>query len=92
MSSQDPLPSDFDDVEMQDGVEQSIPNAPPPQPLFFASTPSAAGSPARLYQGTPGGMSSIMARRAIGMSTPKRQRTPLFARAYHVRACLCGSC
>ncbi|PCH37479.1 MCM-domain-containing protein [Wolfiporia cocos MD-104 SS10] len=58
-----------------------MPNAPPAQPLFFASTPSAAGTPAgtpsRNREGTPTG-SAVFARRAVGISTPRRQE-PLFA-------------
>ncbi|KAF9813382.1 hypothetical protein IEO21_05616 [Rhodonia placenta] len=42
--------SDAADVDMQD---QSVPGAPSAQPLFFASTPSAAGTPARQRVGTP---------------------------------------
>ncbi|KAF7331825.1 DNA helicase [Mycena kentingensis (nom. inval.)] len=55
-----------DDVEMQ----ETFPDAPPQQDLFFPGTPDAAGSPARSYAATP--MSGIMARRAVGLSTPKR--------------------
>ncbi|EJF61824.1 MCM-domain-containing protein [Dichomitus squalens LYAD-421 SS1] len=64
--------SDLEDVEMQvdgDSVEQSMPNAPPRGPLFLEGTPSAAGTPQH----------STVARRALGMSTPRRQQTPLFA-------------
>lgn len=81
--------SDIDDIEMdgppQDGtIEQSLSIAPPPQRLFLQGTPSAAGTPARQRYAssivaTP--MSGITARRALGMSTPRRaSRTPLFAR------------
>ncbi|KAG2082080.1 hypothetical protein BD769DRAFT_1545818, partial [Suillus cothurnatus] len=80
--------SDIDDIEMdepQDGtIDQSLSIAPPPQRLFLPGTPSAAGTPARQryansVAATP--MSSIAARRALGMSTPRRApRTPLFAR------------
>lgn len=68
---------------MQD--EQSVPNAPPQQqPLFLAGTPSAAGTPTRrgasVAESSPGGgIEGIMARRAVGMSTPRRKQ-PLFAR------------
>lgn len=65
--------SDLEDVEMQldgDGVEQSMPNAPARGPLFLEGTPSVAGTPRH----------SAVARRALGMSTPRRQQTPLFAR------------
>ena len=60
-----------DDIEMADeqaGGEQSMSNAPPIDPLFLAATPQ--GTPMR----TPA--SSAVARRALGMTTPKR--TPLF--------------
>jgi hypothetical protein len=69
----------------QDGtIDQSLSIAPPPQRLFLPGTPSAAGTPARQRYAnsvsvTP--MSGIPARRALGMSTPRRApRTPLFAR------------
>jgi DNA replication licensing factor MCM4 len=68
---------DSDDVAMQEqtNAEQSVPDAPGAQSLFLPGTPSTAmGTPARPPQ-TPG----IMARRALGMSTPRSiQRTPLF--------------
>ena len=78
--------SDMEDTDMQDAaqVEQSMVEAPPPQPLFFPSTPSAAGTPARRSNasvaGTPGDFANIMARRAVGLSTPRRKGTPLFER------------
>ena len=78
--------SDNEDVEMQDAapVEQSMPEAPPPQPLFLAGTPSVAGTPSRRSNAseavTPGAFSNVMARRAVGMSTPRRKGTPLFER------------
>lgn len=67
--------SDDGDVNMQDA----------PQPLFLAGTPSVAGTPSRRGRGESGTVTgtptNIMARRAMGMSTPKRApRTPLFAR------------
>lgn len=88
MSSPPPLDfptSDLDDIEMADegtGAEQSVPIAPPANPLFLASTPSAAGTPARQQQNMPyeTPLRGVTARRALGMSTPKR--TPLFARMF----------
>lgn len=63
---------------------QTMPDAPPYNPLFLAGTPSAAGTP------RPSGASNapdtsplrgLTARRALGMSTPRTpQRIPLFAR------------
>ena len=48
--------------------------APPADPLFLAGTPSTqAGTPLR----------GVVARRAVAMyNTPRRNRTPLFAREY----------
>ena len=69
---------------MNDGAaaEQSMPDAPPPgNPLFLPATPSAAGTPARQrYSNAPDStpLRGVMARRALGMQTPKR--TPLFIR------------
>ena len=74
-----------EDVDMNDGeaaAEQSMPaDAPPLAPLFLPATPSAAGTPARQQHSnasdsTP--LRGVMARRALGMQTPKR--TPLFMR------------
>ena len=73
--------SDFGDVQMEDNTqeEQSVPEAPAPMPLFLnspAETPSRprrAGAP----ENTP--THGIMARRALGFSTPRMQKTPLFA-------------
>ncbi|KAM6501317.1 cell division control protein 54 [Amanita muscaria] len=73
--------SDFGDVQMEDNtqVEQSVPEAPAPMPLFLnsptetPSRPRRAGAP----ENTP--THGIMARRALGLSTPKMQKTPLFA-------------
>ncbi|THH00256.1 hypothetical protein EW026_g2226 [Hermanssonia centrifuga] len=77
--------SDPPDAEMQDSThsEQSMPNAPPAQPLFFPTTPSAAGTPSRPRDfsdapSSPTPMSGLMARRAVGLSTP-RKKAPLFA-------------
>ncbi|KZT04871.1 MCM-domain-containing protein [Laetiporus sulphureus 93-53] len=63
--------SDAGDIDMQDAAEQSMPEAFAPQQLFFPSTPSAAGTPTRRNLATP--MSSVMARRALGMATPREQ-------------------
>lgn len=77
MSSPMNLPDSDDDMQEHEPVEQSMPNAPPRQPLFDPGTPSTT-------RGTPrkGGVPStpgITARRALGMSTPKSApRTPLF--------------
>ena len=73
-------PSDDADVDMGDGTngEQSMPNAPPVQPLFFPGTPttpaSRRGQSMNAMPSSPIG--SAVARRALGMTTPKR--TPLF--------------
>lgn len=75
--------SDLDDVEMdgppQDGsVEQQSMSMAPPR-LFLEGSPSLAGSPVRrrgAAESSP--LAGVAARRAIGMSTPRRQRTPLF--------------
>ena len=71
------FPDSDDDMQEREPAEQSMPNAPPRQPLFDPGTPSTT-------RGTPrkGGVPStpgITARRALGMSTPKSApRTPLF--------------
>ncbi|TFK53044.1 MCM-domain-containing protein [Heliocybe sulcata] len=71
--------SDLDDVNMEEGttlnntVEQSMADAPAAQTLFLPTTPSTAGTPSRTQLGG----SAVAARRALGMSTPRR--TPLFA-------------
>ncbi|TFK75716.1 MCM-domain-containing protein [Pluteus cervinus] len=70
--------SDLPDVEMDDGTaDQSMPQAPPP--LFLAMTPSVQGTPARQRTQAPDSspLQGLAARRAVGLSTPKR--TPLFA-------------
>ena len=66
--------SDLEDVEMQqDGAaDPSMPNAPPRAPLFLEGTPSVAGTPRH----------NAVARRAMGLSTPRRPQTPLFAREF----------
>ena len=73
--------SEMDDVEMGDGTaEETMPEAPPIQePLFLNASPSVAGTPARRWgsdapQSSP--LRGITARRAVGLSTPKK--TPLF--------------
>ena len=69
---------------MGDGAaaEQSMPDAPQPgNLLFLPATPSAAGTPApQRYSNAPDStpLRGVMARRALGMQTPKR--TPLFMR------------
>jgi len=81
MSSPPALDFPTSDVEMDDGTaEQTMPHIRPANPLFLPGTPSAAGTPARLHassaqNSTP--LRGITARRAVGLSTPKR--TPLFA-------------
>ncbi|KAK0469030.1 cell division control protein 54 [Desarmillaria tabescens] len=73
------LPSD--DVDMEDATVPQPSSDANPNPLFFkGSTPSAAGTPvSRRRQNAPDStpMTGIIARRAVGMATPKR--TPLFA-------------
>ncbi|KAH9000555.1 MCM-domain-containing protein [Lactarius hatsudake] len=66
MAVDDELPQ----TPMQDGG-QSMSQAPRADPLFLAGTPSTqAGTPLR----------GVVARRAVGIySTPRRNRTPLFA-------------
>ncbi|KAJ7368041.1 cell division control protein 54 [Mycena albidolilacea] len=68
-----------DDVEMGE-AGQTMPDAPPMNPLFLAGTPSAAGTPSRPMDSDDGPLDTplqnLMARRAVGLSTPKR--TPLF--------------
>ncbi|CAK5275775.1 unnamed protein product [Mycena citricolor] len=72
--SSPPAP-EYDDIQMEDGAEegQTMPDAPP---LFLAGSPSVSGSPMRPNwgsddpQATP--MQGLMARRAVGLSTPKR--------------------
>ncbi|KAI0696530.1 MCM2/3/5 family-domain-containing protein [Cytidiella melzeri] len=70
--------SDSPDAEMQD--DQTLPTVRRPQPLFLASTPSAKGTPSRRDDvgSSPSATPGLMARRAVGLSTPRR-RTPLFA-------------
>ncbi|KAF9485740.1 cell division control protein 54 [Pholiota conissans] len=72
------FPSSEMDVDMQDtsGAGQS---APPAAPLFLAGTPSTtAGTPRRRNEipATSSPLRSMTARRAVGLTTPKR--TPLF--------------
>ncbi|THU95493.1 MCM-domain-containing protein, partial [Dendrothele bispora CBS 962.96] len=76
------FPSSDNDVDMSNGTQeqQTMPDAPPRDPLFLAGTPStSAGTPARLRGQAPATSSplrGITARRAVGLDTPKR--TPLF--------------
>lgn len=77
MSSPINFPDSDIDMQEEESTEQSMSNAPPRQPLFDPATPSTArGTPRKsAMPSTPG----IMARRALGMSTPKSTpRTPLF--------------
>lgn len=67
MSSPPAIDYPSDDVEMEDEPtigEQSMSNAPPVVPLFLAGTPQ------RTPMRTPA--SGAVARRALGMTTPKR--------------------
>jgi DNA replication licensing factor MCM4 len=86
MSSPPPIDFPSDDIDADGDVdmdhanngetqEQSMINAPPQQSLFLPGTPSTPAS-RRGGGGTP--MGSAVARRALGMSTPKSKRTPLF--------------
>ncbi|KAI0312709.1 MCM-domain-containing protein [Amylostereum chailletii] len=78
------IPSSDIDAEMEDVTQpqtpgaggQSMSQAPPQQRLFLQGTPSVSGTPSR----TP--LGSAVARRAMGMSTPRRKGTPLFAPHY----------
>ena len=81
--------SDLDDVDMdgppQEGSAEQQSMSIVPQKLFLEGTPSAAGTPARQRYAASAAASSplagVAARRAVGMSTPRRPpRTPLFAR------------
>ncbi|KAJ7276148.1 MCM2/3/5 family-domain-containing protein [Mycena haematopus] len=66
MSSPPALDFPTSDVDME---EQTMPDAPPINPLFLAGTPSAAGTPSRAIasdEGTP--LQGLMARRAVGMT------------------------
>lgn len=77
MSSPINFPDSDVDMQEEGSAEQSMLNAPPRQPLFDPPTPSTTGGTPRksAAPSTPG----IMARRALGMSTPKSApRTPLF--------------
>ncbi|KAL4067424.1 MCM2/3/5 family-domain-containing protein [Scleroderma yunnanense] len=80
--------SDLDDVDMdaapQDGSAEQQSFSMVPQKLFLEGTPSVAGTPARQRYTARAAASSpltgVAARRAVGMSTPRRApRTPLFA-------------
>jgi DNA replication licensing factor MCM4 len=76
MSSPINFPDSDVDMQEEESAEQSMSNAPPRLPLFEPATPSTGGTPRKsAVPSTPG----IMARRALGMSTPKSApRTPLF--------------
>ncbi|TFK29479.1 cell division control protein 54 [Coprinopsis marcescibilis] len=84
MSSPPPLdfPSSDLDADMEDATAGQAAPSSPANPLFLPGTPSAAGTPARggrssvAPQSTP--LRAAVARRALGMSTPKRVN-PLFA-------------
>ncbi|KAF9489512.1 MCM-domain-containing protein [Pleurotus eryngii] len=66
--------SDMDDVQMGDAQQGQGAAPAPAEGLFLPGTPSTSmGTPTR----TP--MSGFAARRALGMTTPKSKRTPLFA-------------
>ena len=77
MSSPINFPDSDVDMQEEESAEQSMPGAPQRLPLFDPATPSTTGGTPRksAVPSTPG----IMARRALGMSTPKSApRTPLF--------------
>ncbi|KAL0066863.1 MCM DNA helicase complex subunit [Marasmius tenuissimus] len=69
-----------DDVQMQEDEENQNNTGQAQQPLFLLGTPSTvAGTPSRSRRGEPTASSplrSVAARRAVGLSTPKR--APLF--------------
>ncbi|KAL0570649.1 MCM DNA helicase complex subunit [Marasmius crinis-equi] len=69
-----------DDVQMQEEEENQTNGGQAPEPLFLAGTPStSAGTPSRSRRGDPmtsSPLRSVTARRAMGLSTPKR--APLF--------------
>ncbi|KIO11065.1 hypothetical protein M404DRAFT_994735 [Pisolithus tinctorius Marx 270] len=77
--------SDLEDVEMdgpaQDGSAEDQSMSIAPQRLFLGGTPSVAGTPVRQrHAAASSPLAGIAARRAVGMSTPRRPpRTPLFA-------------
>jgi DNA replication licensing factor MCM4 len=73
--------SDMDDIQMDDNTAsgmqtQSMPEAPPRDPLFLAGTPSVANTPVRQRYEHSSPLRGATARRALEMATPKR--TPLF--------------
>lgn len=77
MSSPIYFPDSDVDMQEEESAEQSMPDAPRRVPLFDPATPSTTrGTPRKsAVPSTPG----IMARRALGVSTPKSaSRTPLF--------------
>ncbi|KAL0565914.1 MCM DNA helicase complex subunit [Marasmius crinis-equi] len=69
-----------DDVQMQEEEENQTNGGQAPEPLFLSGTPStSAGTPSRSRRGDPmtsSPLRSVTARRAMGLSTPKR--APLF--------------
>ncbi|KAF8624729.1 hypothetical protein AX17_007060 [Amanita inopinata Kibby_2008] len=73
--------SELGDIQMDDNTigEQSMPEAPPPVPLFLASPASTPARPRRNDAPDSTPLRGVMARRALGLTTPMRPKTPLFA-------------
>ncbi|KAK7049821.1 MCM DNA helicase complex subunit [Paramarasmius palmivorus] len=69
-----------DDVQMENGAEDNTNTDAPQEPLFLAGTPSASGTPSRrsvfANPATSSPLRNVAARRAVGLSTPRR--APLF--------------